>query len=133
MKFETEHKLLTSFNFSAVMNLIMLLLIFVLLIFGSIEWNGSRVKIENVRSFDFSVASMNSLFIDKSEHIYLGSDETDLPNLPLKLKGLSNYFRRGLYIRSDKSVKIDLIMRVIELAKKSGIKNIILQTDSELN
>ena len=133
MKLETEHKVITSFHFSSVMIGVMLLLIFLLQIFGSIEWNGSRVRFENVRIFDFSIASMNSLFIDGRERLYLGSDETDLQNLPGKLSSIRNYLQRGFYVRADKSVKIELIMKVIDIAKKSGIRNIILQTDTMPN
>ena len=133
MKLETEHKVITSFHFRSVIIVVMLLLIFLLLIFGSIEWNGSRVRFENVRIFDFSIASMNSLFIDGRERLYLGSDETDLQNLPGKLSSIRNYLQRGFYVRADKSVKIELIMKVIDIAKKSGIRNIILQTDTMPN
>ena len=64
--------------------------------------------------------------------IYAGTEETNIDLLQEKLKeikGLSD--ENNLVIRADKTVQIDLVIKVIDAAKSVGIGKFTIETEKE--
>ena len=64
--------------------------------------------------------------------VYVGPDETNIELLPSKLSELlKTSTDNNLVIRADKSVQIDLVIKVIDAAKSVGIGKFTIQTEKE--
>jgi biopolymer transport protein ExbD len=62
--------------------------------------------------------------------VYAGSEETNIDMLSSKLnemKGLSD--QHNLVIRADKTVQIDMVIKVIDAAKSVGIGKFTIETE----
>jgi biopolymer transport protein ExbD len=124
MKFESPHKLISAFNFSSLNNIVMLLLIFfVLLSQFALQTGGVKVKLPGTKNNEHAQVANFSVAITDQGKIYVGYDETSLAALAGKLSAIRKSQNDYLTIRADKSVKVEVITKVIDAAKGIGINN----------
>lgn len=130
MKFETNNKPLSAFNFSSLTDIVMLLLIFFLITSQFVIQTGVKVKLPGAKNNEQTVQTKMVVSITDKNQLYLGTKEIGIE----KLAGSLDEIRRtsgenNLVIRADKSVKIDLIIRVIDAAKGIGIDKFTIETE----
>ncbi|MCL4547469.1 MAG: biopolymer transporter ExbD [Bacteroidetes bacterium] len=130
MKFETKLKTVSSFNVGALVNLVMLLLMFFFMTSNFLSQPGVSVNIYRTIIDDKKDLPKALMMIDERGKMYLGFDEVNFSNLANKVSALKQNVQNDFTIRVDKSVKIGLIARLVETLKTAGIKKINLQTDS---
>jgi len=130
MKFESKLKTISSFNVGALANLVMLVVMFFFLTAGFLSQPG--VSVYFYRAFVDEKADLpNALMtIDGRGKIYLDGDEVSFSNLADKIAALKQNVRNNFTIRVDKSVKIDVVARLVETLKTFRVKKINLQIDS---
>ena len=64
--------------------------------------------------------------------VYAGSDQTTLDMLPGKLSEMRGVSEEGnLVIRADKTVQIDVVIKIIDAAKSVGIGKFTIETENE--
>jgi len=129
MKFESPHKLISAFNFSSLTDIVMLLLIFFLLSSQFVLQTGVKVKLPGAKNNEQAQATNFSVTITDQGRIYVGSDEVGINALAGKLSEIKKNQSENLTIRADKSVKIDIIIKVIDAAKGIGIDKFTIQTE----
>ncbi len=129
MKFGSPHKIISTFNFSSLTDIVMLLLIFFLLSSQFVLQTGVKVKLPGAKSNEQAQATNFSVTITDQGKIYVGSDEISLNALAGKLSSIKKNQNDNLTIRADKSVKIDIIIKVIDAAKGIGIEKFTIQTE----
>ncbi len=130
MKFETKLKTVSSFNVGALVNVVMLLLMFFFMTSNFLLQPGVSVNIYRTIIDDKKDLPKALMIIDERGKMYLGFDEVNFSNLANKVSALKQNVQNDFTIRVDKSVKIGLIARLVETLKTAGIKKINLQTDS---
>ncbi|MEW5841701.1 MAG: biopolymer transporter ExbD [Bacteroidota bacterium] len=130
MKFETKLKTVSSFNVGALVNVVMLLLMFFFMTANFLSQPGVSVNIYRTIIDDRKDLPKALMIIDERGKMYLGMDEVNFSNLANKVSVLKQNVQNNFTIRVDKSVKIGLIARLVETLKTAGIKKINLQTDS---
>ncbi len=130
MKFETNIKPLTSFNFSSLTDIVMLLLIFFLITSQFVIQTGVKVKLPGAKNNEQSVQTKMVVSITEKNQLYLGAKEIGVDMLAGQLDEIKRTSgENNLVIRADKSVKIDLIIRVIDAAKGIGIEKFTIETE----
>ena len=129
MKLESPHKLISAFNFSSLTDIVMLLLIFFLLSSQFVLQTGVKIKLPGAKNNEQAQATNFSVTITDQGRIYIGSDEVGLNALAGKLSAIKKNQNENLTIRADKSVKIDIIIKVIDAAKGIGIDKFTIQTE----
>ena len=132
MKFETNNRPLTVFNFSSLTDIVMLLLIFFLLSSQFVIQTGVKVKLPGSKTNEKSAPSNMIVTVTAAGAIYVGQEQVGMEQLTAKLNQLkSKAPDNNLIIRADKSVAIDKIIKVIDAAKTSGIDKFTIQTQKE--
>ena len=132
MKFETNRKPLSVFSLSSLTDIVFLLLIFFLLTSQFVVQTGVKVKLPASKMNDQSMPTKLIVSITEDKNIYLGSEQIDIGNLPIKLNQMmESITENNLIIRADKSVNIDLVIQVIDAAKAAGIDKFTIQTEKE--
>ena len=130
MKFETNNRPLTVFNFSSLTDIVMLLLIFFLITSQFVIQTGVKVKLPGAKNNETAVQTKMVVTITDKNQLYLGNKETSIDMLAGGLEGIKQSSgESNLIIRADKSVKIDLIIRVIDAAKGIGIDKFTIETE----
>lgn len=132
MKFESETKLLTAFNYSSLTDIVMLLLIFFLLTSQFVITTGVQVKLPKSETSEPVNENQFIVTITKTNDIYFGSERISLGELADKIiKSPEQQRERNLVIKADKEVAIVILIKVIDIAKSSGINKFTIATEKE--
>jgi biopolymer transport protein ExbD len=130
MKFETSNKPLSIFAFSSLTDIVMLLLIFFLLTSQFVIQTGVKVKLPGAQNNEQASQTRMIVTITEQNRVFLGSEEVTVDKLAGKLEVIKNTTsENNLLIRADKSVKIDLVIRTIDVAKGIGIDRFTIETE----
>ncbi len=130
MKIESSNKVISMFNFASLTNIVMLLLLFFLLSSQFVVQTGVKVMLTGAKNNEQAKPTNFSVTITGQNKIYVGAEEASLAALSAKLSSArSANLNENLTIRTDKSVKIDLIIKVIDAAKRIGVDKFTIQTE----
>ena len=109
----------------------MLLLIFFLLTSQFVIQTGVKVKLPGAKNNEQSVPSRLIVTINEQNKMYVGSKEVGIDALAGELSKLNTNVEGNLIIRADKSVNIDMVIKVIDAAKGVGIDKFTIETEKE--
>lgn len=132
MKFSTSNEPLTIFSYSSLTDIVLLLVIFFLLTSQFVIQTGVKVKLPGSKTNELSEPTKMIVTITSAGVVYAGPDQTTIDMLSGKLtemRGLSD--EASLVIRADKTVQIDLVIKVIDAAKSVGIGKFTIETEKE--
>lgn len=132
MKLKPSHEPIAIFSYSSLTDIVMLLVIFFLLTSQFVIQTGVKVKLPGSKTNEQSVASKLIVTLTSSGAIYAGSDETGIDGLPALLITMKTTTTEdNLIIRADKSVPVELVIKVIDAAKSTGIEKFTIETEKE--
>ena len=132
MKFNTSNEPLTIFSYSSLTDIVLLLVIFFLLTSQFVIQTGVKVKLPGSKTNEQSEPTKMIVTVTSAGVIYAGPDQTTIDMLSGKLtemRGVSD--EASLVIRADKTVQIDLVIKVIDAAKSVGIGKFTIETEKE--
>jgi len=130
MKFETSNKPLSIFAYSSLTDIVMLLLIFFLLTSQFVIQTGVKVKLPGAQNNEQVSPAKMVVTLTEQNRVYLGAKEISIDKLAGSLEELKRTTsENNLIIRADKSVKIDLVIKVIDKAKGIGIDRFTIETE----
>ncbi|NWF49527.1 MAG: biopolymer transporter ExbD [Ignavibacteriaceae bacterium] len=132
MKFKTSVEPLSVFSVSSLTDIVMLLLIFFLLTSQFVLQTGVKIKLPGSKLNEKSLPSELVVTITAEQQIFAGSEKLavtpeQLVSKLIELKNKSN--QENLIIRADKTVPIELIIKVIDAAKAAQIEKFIIETE----
>ncbi|HED37708.1 MAG TPA: biopolymer transporter ExbD [Ignavibacteria bacterium] len=133
MKFEISNKPLSSFNYSSLTDIVLLLVIFFLLTSQFVIRTGVKVQLPGSETNEKSVRSELTVTLTKTGEIFVNTkkvDEQMLTRELIKLKKKLN--KNNLIIRADKNVVIEKLIRVIDAAKAGGITKFTIETEKNV-
>jgi biopolymer transport protein ExbD len=132
MKFSTSNQPLTIFSYSSLTDIVLLLVIFFLLTSQFVIQTGVKVKLPGSKTDELSEPTKMIVTITSAGILYVGPDQTTIDMLSGKLTELrSANDEASLVIRADKTVQIDLVIKVIDAAKSVGIGKFTIETEKE--
>ncbi|MEE9429556.1 MAG: biopolymer transporter ExbD [Melioribacteraceae bacterium] len=132
MKFERNKKPLSSFSLSSLTDIVFLLLIFFLLTSQFVVQTGVKVKLPSSKLNEQSIPTKMIVSLTEEGKVYIGSEETNLDELSIKIDGLKETLNESnLIIRADKTVNIDLVIQVIDAAKAVGVDKFTIETEKQ--
>lgn len=132
MKFSTSNEPLTIFSYSSLTDIVLLLVIFFLLTSQFVIQTGVKVKLPGSKTNELSEPTKMIVTITSAGVVYAGPDQTTIDMLSGRLtemRGVSD--EASLVIRADKTVQIDLVIKVIDAAKSVGIGKFTIETEKE--
>jgi biopolymer transport protein ExbD len=132
MKFNTSNEPLAIFSYSSLTDIVMLLLIFFLLTSQFVIQTGVKVKLPGSKTNEQTAPSQLIVTLTAGGGIYAGKDEVTVDELPARLALMKGEGKeQNLIIRADKTVAVDLVIKVIDAAKATGIDKFTIQTEKE--
>ncbi len=132
MKFNTSNEPLAIFSYSSLTDIVMLLLIFFLLTSQFVIQTGVKVKLPGSKTNEQTTPSQMIVTLTSGGGIYAGKDEVTIDELPARLALMKGEGKeQNLVIRADKSVPVELVIKVIDAAKASNIDKFTIQTEKE--
>jgi len=132
MRFNTSNQPLSVFSYSSLTDIVLLLVIFFLLSSQFVIQTGVKVKLPGSETNETSELTNMIVTITSAGIVYAGPDETNIELLPAKLgEMIAVNNDNNLVIRADKTVQIDLVIKVIDAAKSVGIGKFTIETEKE--
>jgi len=132
MKFEISNKPLAVFSYSSLTDIVLLLVIFFLLTSQFVIHTGVKVKLPGSRINEQAEPTQLVVTITSENAVYIGSEQIGIDQLALKLnESLQINDQNNLVIRADKTVQIDIVIKVIDAAKSVGIGKFTIETEKE--
>ena len=132
MKFKLSKEPLSIFAYSSLTDIVMLLVIFFLLTSQFVIQTGVKVKLPGSKMNEKSETSRMIVTLTSAGGVYAGEDEISIDQLPVKLGEMKAETNEdNLVIRADKTVAIDLVIKVIDAAKISNIDKFTIETEKE--
>ncbi len=132
MKFKTSKEPLSIFAYSSLTDIVMLLLIFFLLTSQFVIQTGVKVKLPGSKTNEQSEPSRLIVTLTQGGAVYAGKDEVSIDLLPSKLTEMkASTNEDNLIIRADKSVPIEMVIKVIDAAKLVEISKFTIETEKE--
>jgi len=132
MKFEISSKPLAVFSYSSLTDIVLLLVIFFLLTSQFVIHTGVKVKLPGSRINEQAEPTELVVSITSENTVYVGSEQIGIDQLALKLnENLQLIDQNNLVIRADKTVQIDVVIKVIDAAKSVGIGKFTIETEKE--
>jgi biopolymer transport protein ExbD len=132
MKFKLSNQPLSVFSYASLTDMVLLLTIFFLLTSQFVMQTGVKVKLPGSKTNEQSEPTNMIVTITSAGVIYAGPDQTTIDMLSGKLtemRGVND--EASLVIRADKTVQIDLVIKVIDAAKSVGIGKFTIETEKE--
>ncbi len=132
MTFKTSNQPISVFSFSSLTDIVMLLVIFFLLTSQFVIQTGVKVKLPGSKTNEPSTPSMLIVTLTAGGEVFAGNEQISIDQLPAKLsimKGGS--MEDNLVIRADKTVAVDMVIKVIDAARTSGIDKFTIETERE--
>jgi biopolymer transport protein ExbD len=132
MKFKLSNQPLSVFSYASLTDMVLLLTIFFLLTSQFVMQTGVKVKLPGSKTNEQSEPTKMIVTITSAGVIYAGPDQTTIDMLSGKLtemRGVND--ETSLVIRADKTVQIDLVIKVIDAAKSVGIGKFTIETEKE--
>jgi biopolymer transport protein ExbD len=132
MKFETTNKPITQFSFSSLLNVIMLVFIFFVLTSPIVLHYGIRIKLPQSKINGSLFSSKIITTITTDGRVLLNSEEISLDSFSSKLSELKTQTdEENLIICADRSINIELIIKIIDSANEVGMKRFIFEITTE--
>ncbi len=129
MKFELEHKPLATFSFSSLTDIVLLLLIFFLLTSQFVISNGINVNLPKTKNATSVSASRLIVNIDSEGNIFFKGKKISTTKLNEEFRELDKKTFNNLIIRADNNVKLEIVVKVIDIARGNGIEKFTVQTE----
>jgi biopolymer transport protein ExbD len=130
MKLQTENKLLDTFSFSSLTDIVMLLLIFFLLSSTFIIQPGIKVKLPLSDVSEATNERSITITLTKDGETYLNNEKVSMGELPAKWNQLMILNPdQAIIIRADREVTIDHTVKVLDIGKKVGASNFNIATE----
>jgi len=132
MKFNTSKEPLSMFSYSSLTDIVMLLLIFFLLTSQFVIQTGVKVQLPGSKTNEQSTPTKLIVTLTAGGAVYLGNEEVAIEELPAKINVLKGtLLEENLIIRADKTVAVDLVIKVIDAARASGIEKFTIETEKQ--
>ena len=128
MALRSRNKVTPNFNMSSMTDIVFLLLIFFMLTSTLVSPNALKLLLPNSKSKTLEKQTI-SISIDKNINFYIDENQIDINELETRLINiLSSELEPAIILHSDKSVEIEHVVKVMDIAYRNNYK-IVLATD----
>lgn len=130
MKIKPQNKILDTFSFSSLTDIVLLLLIFFLLSSSFIIQPGIKVKLPVSDTSESSDERSITVTLTKNGGIYLNQNKVSFNDLPAKWNQLMAINPdQAVIIRADKGVTIERTVAILDIGKRVGASNFNIATE----
>lgn len=129
MKFQSENQLLTTFSFSSLTDIVMLLLIFFLISSSFVIQPGIKVALPRAETGENESSRTITISMTEKGQIFFNAQQVTLDDLGQKIaSGLRDTPEQVVVIKADRSVTLQNTVQVIDIAKAVGAQRFMIAT-----
>ncbi|MDZ7330769.1 MAG: biopolymer transporter ExbD [candidate division KSB1 bacterium] len=129
MQFHEKKRRKVIINITSLIDVMFLLLIFFMVSSTFIEQPGMKLELPESKSATVEQIKELVLEITAEQRMLLNQDPVSIENLESKIKQLlPNLAENSLVLKADRSVPHGMVVKVMDIAKLSGIEKLVIAT-----
>ena len=129
MQFMTKTRRRVIINITSLIDVLFLLLIFFIVSSTFLEQPGMKLDLPKTQRREAMRMEGYTLFIMSDESMYINEEPITMEQLADELKSVApEVEERGLILKADDNVRYGLVVEVMDIAKLSGIKKLVVAT-----
>jgi biopolymer transport protein ExbD len=130
MQFRFRQKRKLFLNVASLIDVVFLLLIFFMVSSTFREQPGLKLELPEAKSSEISELKEYTLYIGTDLKMFLNEEPVTFENLGEALEAaLADMQDRALTLKADKEVPHGTVVRVMDIARQSGVKKLIIGTE----
>ncbi|HON55443.1 MAG TPA: biopolymer transporter ExbD [bacterium] len=119
----------TDIDIAPMVDVIFILLIFFMVTSTFVLQPGFKIELPEAKSTDNTAAEYTTIYINKNKDIFLNEQKVEIDELGFYIENsLPKIKDSTISINADASIDYGLVIKITDIAKLAGIKNIILTT-----
>jgi len=132
MQLRTRPRRKVIINITSLIDVIFMLLLFFMISSTFLEQPGIKLELPAAKTSANTEAQEYALSIDKKGQLFLNRQPLAMDDLEAEIrKALPKMKDSALVLRADQEISHGLVVRVMDLAKRAGIKKLIIGTKPE--
>jgi biopolymer transport protein ExbD len=132
MQLRTRRKRKVLINITPLIDVLFLLLIFFMVSSTFLEQPGIKLELPQAQSAVVVEQEDYILFVDKESNMFLNDKAVRMQDLEAKIKeALPKMKDMALVLKADQEVSHGFVVKVMDIAKRSGVKKLIIGTKLE--
>jgi len=132
MQFKIKQKRKVLINITSLIDVLFLLLIFFMVSSTFLEQPGIKLELPQAENSVIIEQKEFVLFVDKKGEMFLNDDKVETENLSSLLKKMLPEMKDGaLILKADQDASHGMVVKIMDSAKHSGIKKLIIGTKLE--
>ncbi|MFQ5649149.1 MAG: ExbD/TolR family protein [bacterium] len=132
MQFKAKQKRKVMINITSLIDVLFLLLIFFMVSSTFLEQPGIKLELPHAQSAVVVEQKDYTLFVDKEGKMFLNRDAVDIEKLQEQLEKVLPEMKDGaLVLKADQDVAHGIVVKVMDVAKRSGVKKLVIGTKLE--
>jgi len=129
MRLSTHYKRMTALNPISIADIVLLLLIFFLLTSTFVIQQGIRVKLPKAFSEESATPNRITITMTEEGQLFFEDGMVNLARLEVVLRESIEELENPLVvIRSDRSIVIEKVVRVMDIAREAGAEKLLIAT-----
>jgi len=132
MQFKEKKKKSVGLNITSLIDVMFILLLFYVVSSTFVEQPGMKLELPSIKSQEVTRVENLMMYISKEGEIHLGETPVTLETLPAEIeKMIPEIGEKTLVLKADKATEHGLIVQIMDIAKRSGLKKIVIGTKIE--
>lgn len=132
MQFKEKQRRKVLINITSLIDVLFLLLIFFMVSSTFLEQPGIKLELPHAQSAVVVEQKDYTLFVDEDGAMFLNDQQVTTDNLEQKLKDALPKMKEGaLILKADQDVAHGAVVKVMDIAKNSGVKKLVIGTRLE--
>lgn len=132
MQFKEKQKKRTGLNITSLIDVMFILLIFFMVSSSFVEQPGMKLELPAMQSQEVAKVEKMSLFVSKEGELFLNERPVVIDSLGAVIKEtIPGVEEKTLVLKADKAVEHGLVVQIMDVAKRNGLKKIVIGTRVE--
>ncbi len=129
MQFKQQKKKSRGIDITSLIDVMFILLIFFMVSSSFVEQPGMKLELPTTKSQEVEKVEKLALYVSKEGDLFLNDKPVKLDSLQDVIKAaIPNAKEKTLVLKADKDVHHGLVVEVMDIAKRSGLKKIVIGT-----
>lgn len=129
---ENKKKKSLGLNITSLIDVMFILLIFFMVSSSFVEQPGMKLELPAMKSQEVAKVEKMALYVSPEGELFLNDQPVSLDSLSALIKTvMPNIEEKTLVLKADKAVEHGLVVQVMDIAKRSGLKKIVIGTRVE--
>jgi len=132
MQFKEKKKKSLGINITSLIDVMFILLIFFMVSSSFIEQPGMKLELPTIKSQEVARIENLVMYVSKDGDILIGEKPVSMDSLSIEVEKLIPEIKeKTLILKADKATEHGLIIKIMDIAKRSGLKKIVIGTQIE--